>query len=250
MKTIKFALCGGLGRMGKAISSLCAQSPEFLPILVEHPSKASEGICTDLSEVINNVELVVDFAGSSEATLEFVKISAESKKPIIIGTTGHSKDQLSQIESFALKIPILIAPNMSLGVNLLFKLARIACKSLRERGFDAEILEIHHRHKKDAPSGTALRLESIVLESLGLNKAVHSRFGIAPRHDDEVSTLALRGGDVIGEHTLFLFGQGERLELTHRASSRDIFARGCLEAIRWIKDKSPGLYSMEDVLEV
>ncbi|MEN3034208.1 MAG: 4-hydroxy-tetrahydrodipicolinate reductase [Aquificaceae bacterium] len=246
---IKFALCGGLGRMGRAISSLCEQSGEFLPFIVEHPLKASEGIFSDLSQVIKDVDLVVDFAATPKESVKFANLCAREKKPLIIGTTGHSKEELSQIQNLSSEIAILIAPNMSLGVNLLFKLARLACKALKDKGFDAEILEIHHRNKKDAPSGTALKLESIVMEALNLNKSVHSREGISPR-GEEVSTLALRGGDVIGEHTLFLLGYGERLELTHRASSREIFARGCLEAIKWIINKPPGIYSMEDVLGI
>jgi 4-hydroxy-tetrahydrodipicolinate reductase len=141
---------------------------------------------------------------------------------------------------------------MSLGVNLLFRLAELAVKALKDKGFDVEILEIHHRFKKDAPSGTALKLLEIVANALGKDPSQVGKFGregIDPK-GEEIGVMSLRGGDVVGEHTLYLLGFGERIELTHRAFSRDIFAKGTLEACRWIKGKPPGFYNMFDVLGI
>ena len=171
---------------------------------------------------------------------------------MVIGTTGFSKEELQKLEELAKKGTVLFSPNMSLGVNLLFKLVEIATKVLRGRNFDVEIGEIHHRFKKDAPSGTAMRLAEIVARELGVEleeAAVYGRKGHYERSDQDIGIMTFRGGDVVGEHTVYYFGFGERLELTHRATNRDIFAKGALEAAKWITDKKPGkLYNMFDVL--
>ncbi|MCS7285068.1 MAG: 4-hydroxy-tetrahydrodipicolinate reductase, partial [Hydrogenobacter thermophilus] len=166
-------------------------------------------------------------------------------------TTGFSEEEMKEMEECSQNAPLLISPNMSLGVNLLFKLVQISVKALKDKNFDMEISEIHHRFKKDAPSGTALKLASIVAQELGVPLKDHAVFGrkdIQPRKDKDIGVFAIRGGDVVGDHTVYLLGFGERIELTHRATSRDTFAKGAIEASRWIKDKPPGLYSMFDVL--
>ena len=157
----------------------------------------------------------------------------------------------SRLAAYADRIPLLIAPNMSLGVNLLFYLSGVAARGLA--GFEAEITEIHHHHKKDAPSGTAQRLKEVVLENQNLDESnvVYGRQGIGdPRPATEVGVHALRGGDVVGEHTVFFFGDGERVELTHRATSRSTFASGALAAAQFLAGRAPGEYSMNDVLQI
>ena len=171
-----------------------------------------------------------------------------NNKPIVIGTTGFDQHRLDQIKELSKSIPIVFSPNMSLGVNVLFKLLEIATKALKDKGYDIEISEIHHRFKKDAPSGTALRLLEIVKKEIPNLKETFGREGLAPRQDNEVGVFAIRGGDVVGEHTVYMFGMGERLELTHRATDRRIFAKGSLEAAKWVYRKPAGFYSMFDVL--
>jgi 4-hydroxy-tetrahydrodipicolinate reductase len=146
-------------------------------------------------------------------------------------------------------MPIVLAPNMSIGVNLLFKLVEQAAKTLRDKGFDIEVIEMHHRYKKDAPSGTAVKIVDILKKETEIQKVVYGREGlIGERSNKEIGVFALRGGDVVGEHTVIFATMGERIELTHRATSRDIFAKGALEAAKWIVGKPNGLYDMQDVL--
>ncbi len=260
----KAIVCGALGRMGKSILRLSLEYSDFQVVAgVEHPDcirshdlgEASgieelKGIplTSRLEDVLSLCDVVIEFSGNTIAGVSHAKLSALAGKAVVIGTTGFSEGEIKDIRSYSEHAPILLSPNMSLGVNLLFRLVDIASRVLKNRGFDAEVLEIHHRYKKDAPSGTALRLEEILCQAMGLEKRVHGRDGISPREAQEVGVVALRGGDVVGEHTVYFLGFGERLELTHRASSRDIFARGAIEAGRWIKDKPPGWYSMFDVL--
>jgi 4-hydroxy-tetrahydrodipicolinate reductase len=261
----KAVLCGTLGRMGRAILKLSLQYSDFQVVAgVEHPDCVrstdlgeASGIeelrgtplTSRLEEVLPLCHVVIEFSGSTIGALSHAKLAALEGKGVVIGTTGFSKEEVEELRALSEKAPVLLSPNMSLGVNLLFRLAEVAAKALKDKDFDVEVLEIHHRFKKDAPSGTALKLEEILLKNLGITKAVHGRDGIAGR-GQEVGTMALRGGDVVGEHTVYFLGFGERLELTHRATSRDIFARGAIEAARWIKDKAPGFYSMFDVLGI
>ncbi|MCS6998307.1 MAG: 4-hydroxy-tetrahydrodipicolinate reductase [Aquificaceae bacterium] len=257
-------LCGALGRMGRSILKLSLEYSDFQVVAgVEHPDcvryqdlgEASgleelKGLplTSRLEEVLPLCDVVVEFSGNTTAALSHVKLSTLAGKGVVIGTTGFSLQEVEELRSCSEAAPVLLSPNMSLGVNLLFRLVEIAGKVLRGRGFDAEVLEIHHRFKKDAPSGTALRLENIIKESMGLKVGIYGREGVAERRSEEVGVMALRGGDVVGEHTVYFLGFGERLELTHRAGSRDIFARGAIEAAMWIKGKRPGWYSMLDVL--
>ena len=167
------------------------------------------------------------------------------------GTTGLSAADFAVLEEAAARIPLLHAPNMSVGIQLLLRLVEETARALGP-GFDVEITEVHHRHKKDAPSGTALRLAETVAGALGRDLAKDGRYGregqVGARTAEEIGVLALRGGDVVGEHTVHFFGEGERIELTHRASNRGAFATGALRAARWIVGKAPGVYVMQDVL--
>ncbi len=264
----KVILCGALGRMGRAILRLSLEYNSLEVVAgVEHPDclrdqdlgKAvgmeefkGKVLTSRLEEALPLGDVVVDFTGNTISALAHAKLSAYARKPVVIGTTGFSQQQVDELKEISDLAPVLLSPNMSLGVNLLFRLAQIAVKALRDKNFDVEILEIHHRFKKDAPSGTALKLLEISAQALGKEATQVGKFGregIDPR-GDEIGVMSLRGGDVVGEHTLYLIGFGERIELTHRATSRDIFARGTLEACLWIKDKPPGFYSMLDVLGI
>ncbi len=256
-------VCGALGRMGRSILRLSLEYSDFEVVAgVENPNcirsldlgEASDipqlkglPLTSSLEEVLPLGDVVIEFSGNPTAAVSHTKLSTLAKKAIVIGTTGFSPQEVEEIKSYSQYAPVLLSPNMSLGVNLLFRLAQIAGRVLKDKNFDVEILEIHHRFKKDAPSGTALKLEEILFKEMNLEKKVYGREGIGER-SKEIGVMALRGGDVVGEHTVYFLGFGERLELTHRASSRDIFARGAIEASRWIKDKAPGFYSMFDVL--
>lgn len=194
-------------------------------------------------------DVLVDFS-SPEGTLRAVSIATEREFAILVGTTGLDASALEALRRAASKVPVLVAPNTSIGVTVLFHLAEIATRLLGP-GYDAEIVEMHHARKLDAPSGTALRLADAVLAGKGLDRSslVFGREGrIGPRKATEVGVLGLRGGDVIGEHTLVLAGDGERLELTHRATDRALFAKGALRAARWLARREPGSYDMFDVL--
>ncbi len=239
----KILLSGANGRMGQAIRSVAAEYDFEVSFPVD--------VGDDPQEHISTCDLVIDFS-LREATLPLARISAEFQKPMVIGTTGHDQVDRDRILQLTEKIPIVWSGNYSMGVNLLFFLTEQASKVLdRESDFDPEVLEMHHRLKKDAPSGTAERLLQIIRESRGLapEKVTHGRQGlVGEREDDEVGSHSLRGGDVVGEHTVMFAGMGERLELTHRATDRVIFARGALKAAEWVRGKVPGLYSMQDVL--
>jgi 4-hydroxy-tetrahydrodipicolinate reductase len=196
-----------------------------------------------------NCDLVIDFS-LREATQSIAELAAEHGKPIVIGTTGHSPEEREIITALSSRIPMVWAGNYSTGVNLLFHLTRIASEVLGE-DFDPEVVEAHHRHKQDAPSGTAERLLEILRQARGLSPdaIAHGRSGITgERPRDQVGSHALRGGDVVGDHLVWFAGEGERIELTHRATDRKIFASGALRAAHWIIEQPPGIYSMQDVL--
>lgn len=209
-------------------------------------------ITTDLKEIIGAADAVIDFS-SHHGTAGNAPRMAEWGKAWIIGTTGLGAEEKSAVQAAAAKIPVVMAPNMSLGVNLLFVLLEQAGKALKDKGYDVEIIEAHHRKKKDSPSGTALGLGQAVAKGLGedLDKvAVHGRHGIAKdeRSKTEIGFHALRGGDIIGDHTVMFAADGECLEFSHRATSRDTFAIGALRAAAWAAGRKPGLYTMRDVL--
>ncbi len=264
---VKVIISGILGRMGRKIAEIAYSDPEVeiaggveSPDCVHFHETVGEvigenieaPIVSDLSKVIDRGDVIIDFANNTEAVLGHVRLAAadKNKKAMVIGTTGFNEKELEEIRSLAKDIPIVLAPNMSIGVNLLFKLVKEAAKALKDKGYDIEIVEMHHRFKKDAPSGTAVKLVDILKEETGIQKVVYGREGVYPegRPSDEIAVFALRGGDVVGEHTVIFAGLGERIELTHKAGSRDIFAKGAVEAAKWVKGKEAGLYDMLDVL--
>ena len=194
-------------------------------------------------------DVVIDFT-SPEAALEHAATCAKAKVPMVIGTTGLSPEQTDALRGFAKEIPIVWAPNMSVGVNVVIAMAAQLAKTLGE-GWDVEIVETHHRLKKDAPSGTAIKLADEIAHALARSKddIRTARVGqIGERPKSEIGVQSLRGGDVVGEHTVFFFGDGERVELTHRATSREQFARGAMRAAAWVNGQPPGFYDMRDVL--
>jgi len=241
----KVIITGSKGRMGQALIA-CAKNFRELEVA----GQIDQG--DDLRSVIARGDVVVDFS-SHAATAGIVSLCAENKKALVIGTTGHSESEKVEIGKRKTQIPIVLASNFSTGVNTLFWLARKAAEILGP-AYDLEIVEMHHRLKKDAPSGTAKTLAEILADvrKLQLYKAArYGRVGITgERTDSEIGIHSLRGGDVVGDHTVILANTGERLELTHKASSRDTFANGALRAALWVVKQKPGLYDMQDVLEL
>jgi 4-hydroxy-tetrahydrodipicolinate reductase len=263
---IRAIVTGAGGRMGSRIVSLIAETDGIaLAGAVErrgHPwlgRDAGEGIGLgrtgiligdDLAGCIEEGDVVIDFT-AHDISAGHLEIAARSGKAIVIGSTGFTSEETFRARELAGSIPCVIAPNMSVGVNLLFKiLADVA--GILGADYDVEIVEAHHRLKKDAPSGTALRMAQIISESLGrdLDKVgVYSRRGmIGERTGQEIGIQTLRAGDIVGEHTVMFGGMGERLEFTHRAHSRDNFARGAIRAALWVVGRPNGLYDMQDVL--
>jgi 4-hydroxy-tetrahydrodipicolinate reductase len=204
----------------------------------------------DLSSLLPEADVVIDFS-IADATLEYMRMVAASEKAMVIGTTGFTESQHQDITRLSTGMRCFMAPNMSLGVNVLFQVLRQVAVSLGA-DYDVEIVEAHHRTKVDAPSGTALRMAAVIAEALGRNLddvAVYGRQGMVGRRSDtEIGIQAIRAGDIVGEHTVIFGGMGERLEFVHRSQSRDNFARGALRAAKWIVQQSAGLYSMEDLL--
>ena len=209
-------------------------------------------VTSDVEHFLSNVEVVIDFSIAS-ATAKLLPICAGQHIPMVIGTTGLDRETRAALERAAERVPIVFAPNYSQGVNALYVLAARATELLGPT-FAAAIIEIHHKRKVDSPSGTAVRLAEVVAAAKGLDplRAVtHGRSGhVGARPLEEVGVMALRGGDVVGEHTLYLVGDGERIELTHRATDRSIFARGAVRAAHWIVGRPAGLYDMADVMGI
>ena len=229
---------GASGRLGQAIVRVAESEGKYRLSL--------SGRNDDLAPLLADAEVAIDVS-QPEGSLKIAEVCAAGRKPLVIGTTGHSAVQLVELRSKA--IPILLAPNFSVGVNLLFWLTEKAAAILGPE-YDAEIVEMHHRLKKDSPSGTAKRLGEIISEARDQKHSVqHGRVGIVgPRPENEIGMHAVRGGDIVGEHIIYFAGAGERLELTHRASSRETFARGALRAADWLIGKPVGWYEMADVL--
>ncbi len=243
MEPLRILINGCKGRMGQAVMAGATNNPAL-----EIGAAIDAG--DDFAAALPRCQVVVDF--SHHSTLEFILARCvEKQKPLVIGTTGHSDVQLATIQHAAQQIPIVHAPNFSVGVNTLFWLARKAAEILGP-SFDLEVVEMHHRLKKDAPSGTAKKLAEILAEVRQLSykdDARHGRQGnVGERTDTEIGMHALRGGDVVGDHTVVFAAPGERVELTHKASSRDTFAQGSLRAALWLRDQPSGLYDMQDVL--
>lgn len=230
-------VCAGTVRQGGPAAALSAK----LAVPVEDSLEAA---------LAHDADVVLDFT-LPEATIGHARACADAEVPLVIGTTGLGAEHQAALEEAARRIPVVYAPNTSVGIFLLTELVRQAAAMLGD-AFDVEIVEAHHRAKKDAPSGTAWQLARAAAEVLGRDLEIDGCFGrkgeTGPRPIREIGVHTIRGGDVVGEHTVYFLGSGERLELTHRASSRETFARGAVRAARWVVGKAPGLYGMKDVL--
>ncbi len=261
---INIAVTGAAGRMGKmVIGAIYGDDLLKLSGAAEAPGNPAIGtdagagelgvlITDDIKTAIDGADVLIDFS-TPESTLKAVSIAADKKVAFVTGTTGIDEDGAAEIKKKSETIPIVMAPNMSMGVTLLFKLAGEVAELLGD-DFDVEIVEAHHNQKVDAPSGTAKRLFEIISRALKRNAkevGVYGREGaVGRRTGKEIGVFAVRAGDIVGEHTVIFGGIGERLEIVHRAHSRMTFVKGALRASKWIKGKPPGLYNMNDVLGI
>ena len=263
---IQVAIAGAAGRMGRQLLDACSQVDNIrCTVASEYPNSPFIGadagevagigrlgvsITAELAPLIDHFNLLIDFTRPA-ATLAHLALCRSAGKAMVIGTTGLSTEQKAEIAAGATQIPIVLAPNMSIGVNLCFKLLELAAKTLGDT-VDIEILESHHRHKVDAPSGTALAMGQIIAETLGRDLtqcAVYGREGVTGERDRKtIGFTTIRAGDIVGEHTVIFADEGERVEITHRASSRMTFAKGAVRAATWLAGRKPGLYDMRDVL--
>ena len=262
----RVAVTGAAGRMGKTLVQAIGESEDLsLGAAFEHPKSQVIGadagalagmgdvginIASDPESAIDSFDVVIDFT-VPQATLALAKVCSANGKAMVIGTTGFTEDELAELHSHAEAIPMFMAPNMSVGVNLTFKLIQLAAEILGE-SVDVEVLEAHHRHKIDAPSGTAVRMGEILADTLDRDletDAIYGREGITgARNRKTIGFSTMRGGDIVGEHTVMFAGEGERIEITHRAQSRMNFAQGALRAVRYLKDQDSGLHDMQTIL--
>lgn len=262
---MKIAIAGAAGRMGRTLIETVLESRDLsLAAALEASGHAQLGkdaaeaigiasgiaIGADVAAAVAAADCLIDFT-RPDATMENLGACAAKGTSVVVGTTGFSPEQKRRIDVAAARIPIVLAPNFAVGVNAVFKLAESAARILGD-AYDVEIVEAHHRHKVDAPSGTALRLGEIIAAALGRDlksAAVHGRQGITgERSAQTIGFHAIRGGDIVGEHTVIFAGEGERVEVTVRSGSRKTYALGALRAARWLKGKPAGLYDMFDVL--
>ncbi len=264
MRTV---ITGVSGRMGGTLLRLAREASEITVVgATARPGSSAVGqdaalaarqnepmgltVVDDLGQALEQgAQVVIDFT-SAEASVEHARLCSVRGVPMVIGSTGFTLEAREEVAAFARSVPVVLAPNTSVGVNVVIQVAAELARVLGE-GFDVEVLETHHRMKKDAPSGTALRLAEVLAQALGRTSEdlVYSRRGWSgARSQREIGVQALRGGDVVGEHTVFFLGEGERIELTHRATSRDQFGKGALRAAGWVVAQRPGLYDMADVL--
>jgi 4-hydroxy-tetrahydrodipicolinate reductase len=261
---VKIALHGASGRMGQSIVRVvCERGDHRIVGAVAAPDDPHQGrdvgevagvgvlgvaITADVSAGLLGAEMVIDFSAAS-AVASIAHAAARARLPLVSGTTAIGKAGEAALDEAAKAVPVLWAANMSLGIEVLARLARTATELLGDE-FDVEIVETHHKHKVDAPSGTALRLAEAVREARGNLALKHGREGAAgPRKKDELAVMALRGGDVIGDHTIHLLGPGERIEITHRTTQRDMLARGAVRAAAWLFGKPARRYALRELLE-
>jgi len=243
---VRIIISGISGRMGARIGALASQDKNFeIAGAIEASSSPAVGkdigeiisagkigkkVESDFNKIARACDVLIEFTAPL-ATLEHLEIAVKNKKAMVIGTTGFSKDEVEKIKDASKKIPVVFSPNMSVGANLMFKITEEVARALGE-DYDVEIVEAHHNQKKDAPSGTAKRLGEAVSKAKGKTPPIHS----------------MRLGDIVGDHTVVFVGKSERIELTHRAHSRDAFAKGSLDAAKFLAGKKPGLYTMADVI--
>jgi 4-hydroxy-tetrahydrodipicolinate reductase len=258
-------VAGATGRMGRALIEAVVRSPGLrLHGALDRPDSPLLGrdageamgvhtgvrVCAEVPATLAGAHALIDFTVPA-ATLAHARDCVAARVPMVVGTTGFDADGRAGLVAAAKELPIVFAPNMSVGVNVAFRLVEQAARILGD-AYDVEVFEIHHRHKVDAPSGTALRLGEMAAAALGRDlsrDAVHGREGVTgERGAREIGFHAARGGDIVGDHTVFFAGQGERLEITHRSSSRSNYATGALRAARWLQGRPAGLFDMQDVL--
>jgi len=261
----RIAITGAYGRMGRALAETILSYPDVTlsaaitraehsgikPDCTQFMKQTLDTILTtDTERAIASAEVIIDFT-RPEATMDYLDVCLDMHKPLVIGTTGLNETQKAQVIRASNSIPIVMAPNMSIGINLLASLVRTAARALKE-GYDIEIIEAHHRHKVDAPSGTALFLAETAAAAVNRNldnEAVFGRKGhTGPRPISQIGFSVIRGGDIVGDHTVLFAGEGERLELTHKASNRQTFAQGAIRAALFIAHHDAGLYDMQDVI--
>jgi len=262
----RVAVVGAAGRMGKALIQAVTEAEGMnLGAAVERPGSTLVGadagelagvghigitVQDSLEAVVDDFDAVIDFT-TPQATLNHLVTCRQHNKRIVIGTTGFSEAEREQLQAASAEIPIILAPNMSVGVNLCFKLLDMAARVMGDEA-DIEVIEAHHRHKVDAPSGTALRMGEVVASALGRDLkecAVYGREGITGERDRKtIGFETIRAGDVVGDHTVLFATMGERVEITHKASSRMTFANGAVRGVRWLMQRDTGLFDMQDVL--
>ena len=265
---MKVAIVGAAGRMGgRLIHAVLEAEGLELTGAIERPGHPQIGmdaglvagagelgvkISDDLAATMAGADLLIDFT-FPDVTLKNLAVCAKLGKMVVSGSTGFTPEQRAEAEQFATEIPVVLAPNMSVGVNACFKLLKEAARILGD-GFDVEVVELHHNKKKDSPSGTAVRMAEVVANQLGrdYNQVAnfHREGMCGERSKQEIGMQTVRGGDIVGEHTVYFIGMGERIEISHRAMSRDMFARGAARACQWLGGKAPGIYDMQDVLEL
>lgn len=263
---VSVVVTGVTGRMGRRVVDVMRADPELQLVgavsHAVHPALGRDAgevagvgplgvsLTHSLVDVLPPADVIIDFS-VPEATITYLRTAADLHKAMVIGTTGFTAAQCEEISQLSQRVPCLVAPNMSVGVQVMFQLLQ-QLVTLLGPDYDVEILEMHHRMKVDAPSGTALRMAAIVAEALGRkvdDVAVYERRGVVGRRSaNEIGMQAMRAGDIVGEHTVIFGGIGERLELIHRSQSRDTFAQGAVRAAKWIVQQPPGLYGMEDLL--
>jgi 4-hydroxy-tetrahydrodipicolinate reductase len=263
---IHVAIAGAAGRMGRQLLDACSRVESIrCSVASEHPDSPFIGadageiagigrlgipITADLAPLVDRFDLLIDFTKPA-VTIAHLALCRSAGKAMVIGTTGLSTEQKAEIAAGAARIPIVFAPNMSVGVNLCLKLLELAARTLGD-SVDIEILEAHHRHKVDAPSGTALAMGQTIAGALGRDLAqcaVYGREGVTGERDrNTIGFATIRAGDIVGDHTVLFADDGERIEITHRASSRMTFAKGAVQAATWLAGHPPGLFDMQDVL--
>jgi len=262
---MKIAIAGATGRMGKMlIEAVLNAADTQLVGAIEHGSCAQLGedagaflgkntgvvITADVTQALTSAEFLIDFT-RPEGTMAHLTVAQKTGTKMIVGTTGLSSEQIASLKKASEKLPIVFAPNMSVGVNATFKLLEVAAKMLNQ-GYDIEIIEAHHRHKVDAPSGTALKMGEVIADALGEkldDVAVYAREGYTgERKEGSIGFATIRGGDIVGDHTVLFAGDGERIEISHKSSSRQSYAQGSLRAARFLQNQHSGLYDMQDVL--
>jgi 4-hydroxy-tetrahydrodipicolinate reductase len=261
MTVLNVAIAGASGRMGRMLIEAVLAAPELnLAAAMEQSGNAHVGkeaaessavrITDDIEEGLRNADVLIDFT-RPEGTMHHLAACQKLKRNFVVGTTGFDDAQLKAIRDAAQMLPIAMAPNFAIGVNVTFKLIELAAKALKNE-YEVEIVEVHHRHKVDAPSGTALKMGELVAKALGRDPkktAVYGREGVTgERKNETIGFSSIRGGDVVGDHTVMFLGAGERIEITHRSASRATYAQGALQAARFLQGKKSGLYDMHDVL--